>query len=231
MGVARGLPGKPALAKVVHHMGETEQLPIAVPDRIDHHQRPVAPAVLAYPPTFALEASVPLSGLQGLFRQACLAILESVKAGIGMATDFIALVTEQSQQTLAPGGNRAIGVQGVQGVLLHRLVEPAFFMAQRNLRLPGFHWNVHLSPGDKDRIKRKDFGGTPAYRLKGVTQANPISKTFVAINVAIHPAGNWSLPGGPENNYRYGKLSRRCSATGSAAVCLASTWMNVRGDD
>src|SRR6185437_16143639 len=81
------------LGQVAGDLGVADQFPARLADRVDHHMRPEAAAVLAHPPAFALEATLAGGDAQGFVREPGLPLLLGVEPGEMLTHDLVGRVT------------------------------------------------------------------------------------------------------------------------------------------
>ncbi len=194
------LLGRAPFAEVVDQLGEAEQLALAVADGVDHHLRPEALAVAAHPPALGLEAALGIRLAQRLLRNAGVAVLAGVKAGVVAAEDLARVVAEQARAG-APAGDTASAVQGVDRVVVDRFVEQAVARGLvQGLSVFGFHGRVHSSAA------RPGLQGTPSKVVRRTSSGRSLARPRNLADLSEDPgaAGEFHSPEPcPEYGFRY----------------------------
>src|SRR5205823_6216230 len=99
------------LAHVARDLGEADQGPGLVADRIDHDVGPEQAAVLAHAPTFGLVAALLDRGLQRARGQAGGALAVGVEPGEVLADDLLGVVALDARGARVPAGDDAVGIE------------------------------------------------------------------------------------------------------------------------
>jgi len=122
---AQALLCLPPFGHVTHDLGVAPQRPVFIPDRRDDDIGPEARAVLAQAPVLDLEAPGLESGVEGLPRQARFAVFWHVEHREVAADYLLRRVALYALRGGVPGGNVALAVEHVEGVVLDGVDEQA----------------------------------------------------------------------------------------------------------
>ncbi|MCY1486039.1 hypothetical protein D9M68_196770 [compost metagenome] len=107
------------LGGVLDDLDEAGVLALLVQERIDHHMRPEARAVLAIAPTLVLKLALDHGNLKRAARQAIALIVVRIEAGEILADDFLGGITLVGLGAGIPARHAAIDVEHVDRVVLH----------------------------------------------------------------------------------------------------------------
>ena len=126
------------LGHVAGDLGEADQLAVFVADRVDHHARPEAGAVLADAPALRFVAAGLPRGLERAVRDSGVEILGRVEAAEMLADDVFGRIALDPLGAGIPVGHPAFGVEHVDGIIgdaLDQDPEAPLGLEQRLLRL------------------------------------------------------------------------------------------------
>jgi len=104
-----GLLSRALFADIARDLGEADQVPVSVSDRIDDDVRPKLGSILAQPPSLTLEATVGFSDPERLFRETLCAVFLGIE-GREVATDDLGLgISFQPLRSRVPTRDVAAG--------------------------------------------------------------------------------------------------------------------------
>jgi len=152
--------GGTAIGEVAGDLGIADELAGGVADRVHHRMRPKVRAVLANAPAFGLESPDFGGGAQDVVGQARGAVVRQEESRIGPADDLVRLIALEAARPGVPGGDRAVGVDHVDGIIDHRVdqhLEALFLQAWGRIG--------HGAPAARDRYGPAKVFPPPGRRL------------------------------------------------------------------
>jgi len=114
---AQGFARELLVADVARDLGEAEQLPFVVEDRVDDDRRPEMGAVLADAPPFRFVATLLQCRGERPFRHAGGAVRGRVEPGEMLAEDFGLRISLEAPRAGVPASHRAVGVEHIDRVV------------------------------------------------------------------------------------------------------------------
>jgi hypothetical protein len=106
-----------AFSDVARNLGEPDQRPLVVPDRLDDGVGPEAGAILSDAPALSLMPAMGPNGLQYSLGKAACSIFRGKESGKVLANDLNRLVALDPLGASIPGCNESVRVEHVNGIV------------------------------------------------------------------------------------------------------------------